>query len=155
DVEIKTTADSWVYVANLRARKDEVNRWIDHQGRMTDELKQAIIEATELHLVADSNRPYRDNRRTGRMTAKEKRLEPLATMVWEQEEQRSANLAEDYLSEEHELHTAEDVLAGVNDIIAEWISDEPEYREFIRNETFKRGTIESTVKDEQKDEKRV
>lgn len=155
EVEIKTIADKWDYIANLTDRKEEVIRLIDEQGKLTDELKQAITEATQLQRVEDLYRPYRQKRRTRATIAKEKGLEPLATIVWEQEEQRIANLAEDYLSEEHELHTAEDVLAGVNDIIAEWISDEPEYREFIRNETFKRGTIESTVKDEQKDEKRV
>lgn len=155
EVEIKTIADKWDYIVNLTDRKEEVIRLIDEQGKLTDELKQAITEATQLQRVEDLYRPYRQKRRTRATIAKEKGLEPLATIVWEQEEQHIAILAEDYLSEEHELHTVEDVLAGVNDIIAEWISDEPEYREFIRNETFKRGTIESTVKDEEKDEKRV
>lgn len=155
EVQIKTIADKWNFIVNLTERKEEVIRLIDEQGKLTDELKQAIVQATQLQRVEDLYRPYRQKRRTRATIAKEKGLEPLAKLVWEQDESNIERLAEEYFSEEHELHTVEDVLAGVNDIIAEWISDEPEFREFIRNETFKRGTIESSVKDEEKDEKRV
>lgn len=155
EVQIKTIADKWNFIVNLTERKEEVIRLIDEQGKLTDELKQAIVQATQLQRVEDLYRPYRQKRRTRATIAKEKGLEPLAKLVWEQDESNIERLAEEYFSEEHELHTVEDVLAGVNDIIAEWISDEPEFREFIRNETFKRGTIESSVKDEEKDEKHV
>src|SRR5699024_5881462 len=105
--------------------------------------------------VEDLYRPYRQKRRTRATIAKEKGIEPLAKIVWEQEEYDIDELAKEYLSEEKELHTTEEVLAGVNDIIAEWISDEAEFREYIRDITFKRGTIQSAVKDRDKDEKSV
>ncbi|HLR72095.1 MAG TPA: Tex family protein, partial [Pseudogracilibacillus sp.] len=155
EVKIKLIADKWDYIVNLTERKEEVIRLIDEQGKLTDELKQAISQATQLQRVEDLYRPYRQKRRTRATIAKEKGLEPLASLVWKQAGKDIKNLAQDYFSEEHDLHSVEDVLAGVNDILAEWISDDPEYREFIRNETFKRGTIESNVKDEEKDEKHV
>jgi len=155
EVKIKLITDKWDYIVNLTERKEEVIRLIDEQGKLTDELKQAISQATQLQRVEDLYRPYRQKRRTRATIAKEKGLEPLASLAWEQDGQDIKSLAQDYFSEEHDLHSVDDVLAGVNDILAEWISDDPEYREFIRNETFKRGTIESTVKDEEKDEKHV
>src|SRR5690625_4045650 len=155
EVKIKLITDKWDYIVNLTERKEEVIRLIDEQGKLTDELKQAISQATQLQRVEDLYRPYRQKRRTRATIAKEKGLEPLASLVWKQAGKDIKNLAQDYFSEEHDLHSVEDVLAGVNDILAEWISDDPEYREFIRNETFKRGTIESNVKDEEKDEKHV
>src|SRR5699024_2572397 len=103
----------------------------------------------------DLYRPYKQKRRTRATVAKEKGLEPLAEMIWELQTVDITSEATQYFSDEHELHTIEDVLAGVNDIIAEWISDDPTYREWIREETFKRGTILSEVKDEGKDEKNV
>ncbi|MDO6658887.1 Tex-like N-terminal domain-containing protein, partial [Anaerobacillus sp. 1_MG-2023] len=76
-------------------------------------------------------------------------------LIWNQEPFNIEQEAAKYLSEEHELHTNEDVLAGVNDIIAEWISDDAAYRDYIREETFKRGTIQAEVKNAEKDEKGV
>lgn len=155
EVEIKNVSDQWEYVVNLTERKEEVIRLIDEQGKLTEELHQAIKEATQLQRVEDLYRPYRQKRRTRATIAKEKGLEPLAEIVWNQEEAGIDAIAEEYMSEENELHTMEDVLAGVNDIIAEWVSDEPEFREYIRETTFKRGSVVSTVKDNDKDEKKI
>ncbi|ALX49135.1 Tex family protein [Lentibacillus amyloliquefaciens] len=155
EVQIKLIHDKWQYAVNLAERKEEVIRLIDEQGKLTEELKQDITQASQLQRVEDLYRPYKQKRRTRAAKAKEKGLEPLALSVWNQELSSVSDKAEDFLSEEHELNSTEDVLKGVNDIVAEWISDEPEYREYIRGETFKRGSIHSEAKDAAKDEKSI
>ncbi len=155
EVQIKSVQDKWTYAVNLSDRKQEVIRIIDEQGKLTEELEKEINEATQLQRVEDLYRPYKQKRRTKATIAKEKGLEPLAQQVWDQQLVDLTTEAENFISEEHELQSMEDVLAGVNDIIAEWISDDPEYREYIREETFKRGSINSELKAAEKDEKSV
>lgn len=155
EVQIKNIQDRYQYAVHLSERKQEVLRIIEEQGKLTDDLEKEIKAATQLQRVEDLYRPYKQKRRTKATIAKEKGLEPLAELIWDQEISQVEEEAQKYFSEEHELHTVEDVLAGVNDIIAEWISDDAEFRDYIREETFKRGMIESEVKDEEKDEKRV
>lgn len=155
EVQIKQIHDTWTYNMQLSERKEEVIRLIDEQGKLTVELKQEIMAATQLQRVEDLYRPYRQKRRTRATIAKEKGLEPLATLVWEQKDIDIHKEAEKFLSAEHELHTIEDVLAGVNDILAEWISDDATFREYIRNQTFLHGTVQSEVKDKEKDPKSV
>lgn len=157
EVKIKSIQDKWTYVVNLEARKEEVLRIIDEQGKLTDSLAAEIKEATQLQRVEDLYRPYKQKRRTRATIAKEKGLEPLAEMIWKQENSDVHSKAADYISEENELHNVDDVMAGANDIIAEWISDEASYREYIREHTFKHGTIQSKVKEKEKskDEKGV
>src|SRR5699024_7383492 len=111
--------------------------------------------ATKLQRVEDLYRPYKQKRRTRATIAKEKGLEPLAEQVWKQEVENLSVASEDYFSEEHELHNTEEVLAGVNDIIAEWISDDPKYRDYIREITWKEGMIQTVVKQQEKDEKEI
>ncbi|MEC5424709.1 Tex family protein [Virgibacillus sp. C22-A2] len=155
EVQIKSVQDKWNYALNLSDRKQEVLRIIDEQGKLTEELKREVTQATQLQRVEDLYRPYKQKRRTKATIAKEKGLEPLAERIWQQDLSTINQEAELYFSEEHELLTIEDVLAGVNDILAEWISDHPEYREYIREETFKRGTVYAEVKKAEKDEKHV
>jgi len=155
EVQIKSIQDKWEYAVHLAERKEEVIRLIDEQGKLTEELKRDIHQATQLQRIEDLYRPYRQKRRTRATIAKEKGLEPLAELVWSQEAIHLEEEAENYFSQEHELSSIEDVISGVNDIIAEWISDEPTYREFIRETTFKQGTVLVEVKDESKDEKGV
>lgn len=155
EVQIKSIQDQWEYVNNLAARKQEVIRLIDEQGKLTNELKKEIEKATKLQRVEDLYRPFKQKRRTRATIAKEKGLEPLAELIWNQEDIVLEHEAVNYLSDEHELHMIEDVLIGVNDIIAEWVSDNPTYREWIRSETFKRGTIQSNEKDRDKDKRKV
>ncbi|WP_082235557.1 Tex family protein [Halobacillus massiliensis] len=155
EVQIKAIEDQWNYVQNLSQRKEEVTRLIEEQGKLTDELKSEIESATKLQKVEDLYRPYKQKRRTRATVAKEKGLEPLALKVWEQQPFNYEAEAEKFFSEEHELHTVEDVTEGVNDILAEWISDDPAYRESIRQKTFRSGTIESKEKDKEKDEKSI
>ncbi len=155
EVQIKAIEDQYHYVLNLTQRKEEVIRLIDEQGKLTEELRKEIEEAVQLQKVEDLYRPYKQKRRTKATVAKEKGLEPLAQKVWEQEAFDYEQEAQTYLSEEHELHTVEEVTQGVNDILAEWISDDPEYREQIRKQTFQKGTIESKAKNAEQDEKGV
>ncbi|MFC0523695.1 Tex family protein [Pontibacillus salicampi] len=157
EVQINAIQEKWEYGLNLANRKEEVIRLIEEQGKLTDELKKNIEQAQQLQKVEDLYRPYKQKRRTRATVAKEKGLEPLALQVWKQEPVSIQEEAAQYFSEEHELHTIEDVLQGVNDIIAEWISDEPSFREYIRQKTFDKGVMETVAKekDQAKDEKGV
>ncbi|WP_440896792.1 Tex family protein [Amphibacillus sp. Q70] len=155
EVQIKDIEDQWGYALQLAGRKEEVIRLIDEQGKLTPELKREIEQAEQLQRVEDLYRPYKQKRRTRATKAKEKGLEPLAKLIWEQQITDLDTTAEEFLSEEHDLTELEDVLVGANDIIAEWISDEASYREYIRKQIHQQGTITSTVKDASLDEKQV
>jgi len=155
EVEIKAIQDKWTYAVQLDERKEEVLRLIDEQGKLTEKLSNDIHKATKLQRVEDLYRPYRQKRRTRATIAKEKGLEPLAELVWRQEVEELEAAAQAYISEEHELTATADIFAGANDIIAEWISDDPAFREYIRETTWKLGQIETNAKDEDKDEKQI
>lgn len=155
EVAIKAIQDRWAYVVQLAERKTEVIRLIDEQGKLTEELQAEIEAANQLQRIEDLYRPYRQKRRTRATIAKEKGLEPLAISIWEQSVTDLDAEAAKYFSEEAELVSVEDVLAGANDIIAEWISDDPAYRDYIRETTWKLGKMETSVKDADKDEKEI
>lgn len=155
EVEIKSIQDRWAYVVQLAERKAEVIRLIEEQGKLTEALKAEIESANQLQRLEDLYRPYRQKRRTRATIAKEKGLEPLATLIWEQKVADVEAEAANYFSEEHEFSNVEDVIAGANDIIAEWISDDPTYRDYIRETTWKLGKMETAVKDAEKDEKEI
>lgn len=155
EVQIKDIEEKWSYALHLAERKEEVIRLIDEQGKLTEELQQAITQATQLQRVEDLYRPYKQKRRTKATIAKEKGLEPLADLIWNQSLINLEEEATHYLSEEAELLTTEDVLQGANDIIAEWISDEPTYREYIREATYKKGLLQTVDKNKADDEKGV
>ncbi|WP_187119049.1 Tex family protein [Bacillus marasmi] len=156
EVQIRDIIERWQYIQNLEQRKEEVIRLIDEQGKLTPELQVQIGRATKLQEVEDLYRPYKQKRRTKATIAKEKGLEPLAEwlMTFPQTGDTEEKACE-FLSEEKEVLSAEDALAGAKDIIAEWVSDDPESRKWIRQETFKHGLIETSVKDKEKDEKNV
>lgn len=155
EVQIKDIQDHWQYAVQLAERKEEVIRLIDEQGKLTEELQKNIEAATKLQRVEDLYRPYRQKRRTRATIAKEKGLEPLAEQIFTQSIENIEAIAEQFFTEEHELSTVEDVLAGANDIIAEWISDDPTYRDYIRETTWKLGTLETAIKNAEKDEKEI
>ena len=155
EVEIKHVHDTYEYALQLKERKEEVIRLIDAQDKLTEELERSILSATKLQRIEDLYRPYRKKRRTRATIAKEKGLEALAERVFKQEDFDIVSEAETYFSEEHELNTLEDVLEGVNDIMAEWISDEPAYREYIRKTTWNHGVIQTELKKQDLDEKQV
>ncbi|MCH1627249.1 Tex family protein [Fredinandcohnia quinoae] len=156
EVQIRDIQEKYHYMQNLEARKEEVIRLISEQGKLTDELQSDILKSTKLQQVEDLYRPYKQKRRTKATIAKEKGLEPLAD--WFYTFPMNVNVEEyaiQFLSEEKEVTTAEEAVQGAKDIIAEWISDDANFRQWIRTETFKHGVIATSVKDEEKDEKKV
>ncbi len=135
------------YLRGLEDRKKAVTQAIEDQGKMTDELRKQIAEATTLVTVEDLYRPYRPKRRTRGMIAKEKGLEGLANLILLQMTQNDLSQeAEAYVSEKKGVASAQEALQGASDIIAEHISDEPSYRTKIRELTAKEGSITSSAK---------
>lgn len=156
EVQIRDIMERSQYIQNLEQRKEEVTRLIDEQGKLTPELEQNIVKAVKLQEVEDLYRPYKQKRRTKATIAKEKGLEPFAEwLLTFPKEGTLEQEASKYLSDEKEVTSIEDVLTGAKDIIAEIVSDEAEGRKWIRRETSKKGVIESTVKDADKDDKKV
>ncbi|MFQ9933530.1 MAG: Tex family protein [Lachnospiraceae bacterium] len=136
------------YLRNLQERKESVIGSIEEQGKLTEELKNQIEEAETLVAVEDLYRPYKQKRRTRATIAKEKGLEPLACIIMLQMTDRQVKEdAADYISEEKGVLTAEEAIEGAKDIIAENISDEAEYRTYIRNITINEGYIVTAAKD--------
>ncbi|WP_139311314.1 Tex family protein [Bacillus sp. MRMR6] len=155
EVQIRNIQERWQYIQNLEQRKEEVLRIISEQGKLTDELARKITKAEKLQEVEDLYRPYKQKRRTKATVAKEKGLEPLAEWILTFPQSSVEDKAKEFLSEEKEVLTVEEAIAGAKDIIAELVSDDAESRKWIRNETFKSGTVESTVKELEKDEKKI
>jgi uncharacterized protein len=156
EVEIRQIEERHQYATNLHKRKEEVIRIIEEQGKLTPKLKADIERAEKMQRVEDLYRPYKQKRRTKAAIAREKGLAPLAEWLLSSPMNGSVEeKAKEYLNEEMELSTVEDVLAGAHEIIAEIVSDEPAYREHIREFTRKNGQIVSTAKDTEKDEKGV
>ncbi len=134
DQTIRTLADRLQYLRNLEARKEEVKKSVEGQGKLTPELTEAIDNAVTLAEVEDLYRPYKQKRRTRATVAKEKGLEPLAATLYAQEPACPDPAAEavKYLDPEQKVFTVEDALAGASDIIAEWISDDAAIRKHLR-----------------------
>ncbi len=137
------------YLRNLEEKKAQVIASIREQEKLTPELEAQIEAAMTQVAVDDLYRPYRPKRRTRAMIAKERGLEPLADLIMLQmTEEPVERLAEDYVSEEKEVPTVEDAIAGAKDILAERISDEADYRTYIRKATMEQGIVRSAAKDE-------
>ncbi|MCM1104753.1 MAG: RNA-binding transcriptional accessory protein [Clostridium sp.] len=137
------------YLRNLEEKKTQVIGSIEEQGKLTDELKHKILEAQTLVAIEDLYRPYRPKRKTRASVAKEKGLEPLAELLLEQVYTGSLeDAAAPYISEEKGAADAAEALQGAKDIIAERISDEADYRTYIREATVDEGVLVSTAKDE-------
>ncbi|NLK73976.1 MAG: RNA-binding transcriptional accessory protein [Clostridiales bacterium] len=149
DEQLRNLYERLQYLRNLEDKKTQVISSIEEQGKLTDELKLQIQAATTLVVVEDLYRPYRPKRRTRATIAKEKGLEELAAIILKQElNEPLENIAQRFVSEEKEVNTVKEAIAGAMDIIAEDISDEAEYRFYIRDITIKEGKITSLVKDE-------
>ncbi|EOH99660.1 competence protein ComEA helix-hairpin-helix repeat region [Enterococcus haemoperoxidus ATCC BAA-382] len=156
EVQIREIEERYTYLGNLEKRKEEVLRLIEEQGKLTDELAKSIQKATKMQQVEDLYRPYKQKRRTKATIAKEKGLEPLADWLMSFPVQADVTAeADKYVDAEKEVDSAEAALLGAHEIIAERVSDEPKFRTWIRDFTFKHGQYVSTVKDEEKDEKSV
>ncbi|HJD46015.1 MAG TPA: RNA-binding transcriptional accessory protein [Candidatus Mediterraneibacter norfolkensis] len=148
DEQLRKLHERLVYLRNLEEKKEQVIASIEEQGKMTEELKRQILAAETQVAVDDLYRPYRPKRRTRATIAKEKGLEPLAALITLQKTREPLeNTAKEYISEEKGVATAEDAIAGAKDIIAESISDNADYRSWIRRTTMKKGKVTSTAKD--------
>ena len=148
DEQLRNLNERLTYLRNLEDKKNQVLSSIEDQGKLTEELKAQILAAQTLVVVEDLYRPYRPKRRTRAEIAKEKGLEPLANIIMLQMTGKSIEEeAEAFVSEEKEVASVADAIAGAKDIIAEHISDEADYRIHIRDLTAQKGTINSTAKD--------
>ncbi len=148
DEQLRALSERLTYLRNLEDKKATCLASIEEQGLLTEELKKAILEATTQVAVDDLYRPYRPKRRTRATIAKEKGLEPLANIIILQMTDKSlADEAKSFINPEKEVNSAEDAIAGACDIIAESISDDANYRTWIREKTFKSGRIISKAKD--------
>ncbi|MBO6284125.1 MAG: RNA-binding transcriptional accessory protein, partial [Pseudobutyrivibrio sp.] len=148
DEQLRTLSERLTYLRNLEDKKATCLASIEEQGLLTVELKKAILEATTQVAVDDLYRPYRPKRRTRATIAKEKGLEPLANIIILQMTDKSLEEeAKAFINPEKDVNTAEDAIAGACDIIAESISDDADYRTWIREKTFKNGRIISKAKD--------
>ena len=149
DEQLRKLFERLTYLRNLEEKKAQVLSSIEEQGKLTPELRRQIEEAETQVLVEDLYRPYRPKRRTRATIAKEKGLEPLALLIVAQKiSEPLEQVAAKYISEEKEVRTAEDAIAGAKDILAEQISDEADYRVHIRELTMKKGMLTSSAKDE-------
>lgn len=140
------------YLRNLEEKKEQVLASIREQEKLTPELEKQIQDAMTMVAVDDLYRPYRPKRRTRAMIAKERGLEPLADLIGLQMTKEPVEkLAEVYVSEEKDVPTVEDAIAGAKDILAERISDNADYRTYIRKATMEQGIIRSVAKDEEQE----
>ena len=148
DEQLRNLYERLNYLRNLEDKKKQVLASIEEQGKLNAELKKQILEAQTLVVVEDLYRPYRPKRRTRATIAKEKGLEPLANIISLQMTKKPLEEeAQAFLSEEKEVTSVEQAIAGAKDILAERISDETDYRIRIRDLTTKKGTISSVAKD--------
>ncbi|MSS63805.1 Tex family protein [Velocimicrobium porci] len=149
DEQLRNLSERLTYLRNLEDKKAQVLASIEEQGKLTEELKKQILLAETQVVVEDLYRPYRPKRRTRATIAKEKGLNGLAEYIMKQEATEEVEQeASKYISEEKDVKSAKDAIAGAMDIIAEAISDEADHRIYIRKVTMEEGTISSTAKDE-------
>lgn len=155
EVQIREIEERNAYLQNLEKRKADVLASIEEQGKLNPELDKEIRQAVQMQRVEDLYRPYKQKRRTKATIAKEQGLEPFAEWILTFPETEVRIEAEKYLDEDKDLETIESVINGAHEIIAEYISDNPKYREWIRNYTSKNGMIFVKEKDSAADEKSV
>ena len=149
DEQLRNLYERLTYLRNLEEKKEQVLASIEEQGKLTPELKAQIENAETQVLVDDLYRPYRPKRRTRATIAKEKGLEPLALLIsMQQMKEPLEKAADEFISEENEVASVEEAIEGAKDILAEQISDEADYRVYIRDLTMKKGLLTSAAKDE-------
>ena len=147
DEQLRNLSERLTYLRNLEEKKNQVLGSIEEQGKLTPELKKQILDAQTLVVVEDLYRPYRPKRRTRATIAKEKGLEPLADIIALQMTEKSLEEeAAAFVSPEKEVETVQDAINGAKDILAERISDEADYRIYIRNLTMDKGTLAAAAK---------
>ena len=148
DEQLRTLYERLVYLRELDERKETILASIKEQGKLTKELKKQIEDAMTMVALEDLYRPYKPKKKTRASVAKEKGLEPLAMIIWEQKaEQKIETTAKKYIDKKKGVETIEDAIAGALDIIAEMISDVADYRTWIREFTVNTGVVRSEAKD--------
>ena len=153
DEQLRDLFERLTYLRNLEKRKEEVIRLIEEQGKLTEELQNAIVSALTMTEVEDLYRPYKQKKKTRATIAKAKGLEPLANIIFEQKDKRDINeIAKEFIDAEKDVKTAEEAINGAKDIIAEMISDVAEFRKDIRKIIYDKGVIATKAS---KDEKSV
>ena len=154
DEQLRNLHERLLYLRNLEEKKEQVIGSIEEQGKLTEELKEKILAAETLVVVEDLYRPYRPKRKTRASVAKEKGLEDLAEYILAQEaaapiiEEAARYVTGEETEPEKQVKTPEEALQGAKDIIAESISDNADYRSYIRELTMEEGIVTSTAKDE-------
>ena len=152
DEQLRTLGDRLNYLRNLEARKEEVKNSIEEQGKLTDEIVKALEEAKILAEVEDIYRPYKQKKRTRATVAKEKGLEPLSEKILNQEKDIDIyEIAKEYIDLEKGVETIDDAIHGAMDIIAENISDNPDFRKEIKRICYRDGLV--VTKASKEDEK--
>ena len=133
DETLREFDERLTYLRNLEKRKEEITRLIDEQGKLTEELQQAIEKSEILSELEDIYRPYKQKKRTRATIAKEKGLEPLSNIIYLQSDKRDINeIAKEFINPEKGVETIEDALNGAKDIIAETVADNAEYRKKMK-----------------------
>ena len=151
DEVLRDLGERLTYLRNLEARKEEIIRLIDEQGKLTDELTIKIASTMILSELEDIYRPYRPKKRTKATIAKERGLEPLANIIYLQAEKKSIyEVAKEYIDKEKEVNNEDEAIAGALDIIAENIADDADYRKKIKSMCFREAVIstKATKEDE-------
>lgn len=143
DEQLRNLNDRLTYLRNLDQRKSEVTTSIENQGKLTEEIINDIEKAVTLAEVEDIYRPYKQKKKTRAIIAKQRGLEPLATTILEQKCESVIDCAKEYISEE--IPTEQDAIQGAKDIIAEMISDDPDFRKKIKSIYYREGIIETTA----------
>ncbi|RAZ67990.1 Tex family protein [Planococcus maitriensis] len=155
EVQIKAVEDRYTYIQNLEQRKMDVLRSIEEQEQLTPELEKAIKGAAVLQRVEDLYRPYKQKRRTKAIIAKEKGLQKLADWLLKPGKEPLKTVAECYINADKGVKTAEEAIAGAQDILAELFADDPEIREKARRMTRDSGMLETAAKKGHEDEKQI
>lgn len=150
DTVLRQFHEKLVYLRNLEARKEDVIRLIDEQGKLTKEISKAVEKASTLQEVEDVYAPFKKKKRTRASIAKEKGLEKPALEIMYGKTDDVDGLASKYIDEEKDLKSVEDVLKGVNDIIAEIVSDDAEVRKYLRENARNRGRVVSKGSSDEK-----
>ena len=157
DQVLREFADRLTYLRNLEQRKEEVSRIIAEQGKLTDEITEALANAVTLTEVEDIYRPYKQKKKTRATVAMAKGLTPLAELIIAQEikEGKPEDYAREYINEELGVKNEKEALAGASDIIAEWVSDNAELRKKLRNIYMRNGEISSKLLKTEEEESKV
>jgi uncharacterized protein len=146
--QLRQIEERYRYIAGLYARRDEIIRLIDEQGKLTEELHQKLLKATKLQELEDLYLPYRPKRKTRASMAREKGLEPLAKIILESKEIADSNeLAAPFVNEEKNVKSVDDAMKGALDILAEELSEDAETRKWVRTYTWNQGILESKAVD--------